>query len=273
MKARSAVEIMRRATAVALLFAFAATLPVAANPPDYQVEVVGTAFDVNLPDGRQVMGDDLVGMVLTLSDPGGAERSIRIDAVQPDPKDGEITLYALSILDPASGTWGNLCSPDAEGLAMGFPLSGTWTATGEHIPSSHAFSMTCTSGVNGKCVRLGYKPWKDSHDGISLWDLHQACTRMLRADYCGDGTPHTRDGTRVEVYDTIGIQSPEPESGLSFEAAWRPDGAICVRKVRIPEIITLDVLVQSCPRLREHVGPECTEERALQLGALVINGS
>jgi hypothetical protein len=78
----------------------------------------------------------------------------------------------------------------------------------------------------------------------------------------------------VEVYDTVGIQSPEPGSALSFEAAWRADGAVCVRKVRIPEIITVEALVQSCPaRLREHVGPECTEERALQLGALVINGS
>jgi hypothetical protein len=123
-------------------------------------------------------------------------------------------------------------------------------------------------------VRLGYKPWKNSRDGVSLWELHQACTRMLRADYCGDGTPHTRDGTRVEVYDTMGIQSPEPESGLSFEAGWRADGAVCVRKVRIAELTSLEALVQACPeRLREHVGAECSEERALQLGALVINGS
>jgi hypothetical protein len=89
-------------------------------------------------------------------------------------------------------------------------------------------------------VRLGYKPWKNSRDGVSLWELHQACTRMLRADYCGDGTPHTRDGTRVEVYDTMGIQSPEPDSGLSFEAGWRADGAVCVRKVRIAEITSLE---------------------------------
>lgn len=46
------------------------------------------------------------------------------------------------------------------------------------------------------------------------------------------------------------------------------------RKVRIPEITALEALVQSCPaRLRNHVGPGCTEERALQLRALVINGS
>jgi ADYC domain-containing protein len=274
MKARNAVEIVKRVTVVTLLFALVATLRAGTDQPQYQVEVVGTEFNLVLPDGRQVRGDDLVGMILTLEDPGSARRSIRIDAVQPDPKDPEITLYALFVLDPVSGTWENPCGPDAEGLAMGFPLSGTWTAAGEHIPSDHAFSITCTRGVNAKCVRMGYKPWKNSNDGTSLWGLHQACTRMLRADYCGDGTPHTRDGTLVDIYDTVGIQSPQPESGLSFEAAWRADGAVCVRKVRIPEITTLEALVQSCPaRLRNYVGPECTEERALQLGALAMNES
>jgi ADYC domain len=238
-----------------------------------KVEVVGTEFRVTLPDGRQLTGDHLLGTILTFADSSAARRRLRIDAVQPDPKDssGEIILYRLSIGAVNMDTWEPLCGTDAD--AMGFPLSGTWTPTGEHQPSEQAFSLTCTSGDIAKCVRMGYKPWK-IRDGTSLWDFHQACTRMLRADYCGDGTPHTRDGTPVDVYDTVGIQLPEPGSGLSFEAAWRADGAVCVRKVRIPEITTLEALVQSCPaRLRNRVGPECTKERALQLGALVINGS
>jgi hypothetical protein len=64
----------------------------------------------------------------------------------------------------------------------------------------------------------------------------------------------------------------EPESGLSFEAAWNADGALCARK--IPEITTLKVLVQACrARLRNHVEPYCTEERGRQSEALVMNGS
>ena len=58
------------------------------------------------------------------------------------------------------------------------------------------FSVTCTSGVIGKCVRAGYKPWKTAADGRPMWDYHQACTRLIRADYCGDGRTHTRDGVR-----------------------------------------------------------------------------
>ena len=105
--------------------------------------------------------------------------------------------------------------------------------------------------------------------------IHQACTRMLRADYCGDGTPHTQDGTEVDVYDTLGIQSPQADSDMTFEAAWTADGSACVRKVRNPEITTLDALLESCPaRLRGHTGTACSEQDMMQSGEpLVLNRS
>jgi hypothetical protein len=97
---------------------------------------------------------------------------------------------------------------------------------------------------------------------------------MLRADYCGDGRPHTRDETLVDVYDTLGIQSPQAQSGLTFEAAWTAAGAVCVRKMRIPELATLDDIVRACPaRLAGNVGMQCDEERAVEQGALIFNRS
>jgi hypothetical protein len=41
----------------------------------------------------------------------------------------------------------------------------------------------CISGAVGKCARFGYKPWKVLSDGQALSMYHQACVRMLRADY------------------------------------------------------------------------------------------
>ena len=48
----------------------------------------------------------------------------------------------------------------------------------------------------------------------------------MRADYCGNGKPHTRDGTRIELWDREGIQVDTSEPGLTFEAAWNEDGAV-----------------------------------------------
>src|SRR5262249_52952547 len=124
----------------------------------------------------------------------------------------------------------------------------------------HAFSLTCTSGAQGKCVRFGYKPWKQAPDGTSLWDHHQACTRLLRADYCGDGTAHTRDGTMVDLYDRYAIQAEEPLPGMSFAAAWDAAGAVGVRRPRIPALISLEALARACPRLASRLGEACSED-------------
>jgi hypothetical protein len=59
--------------------------------------------------------------------------------------------------------------------------------------------------------------------------------RLVRADYCGDGIGHTRDGTPIDIFDAIGIQHDEPAPGMTFEAAWRADGAVCVRHTRLPD--------------------------------------
>jgi ADYC domain-containing protein len=47
-------------------------------------------------------------------------------------------------------------------------------------------------------VRFGYKPWREAA-GKPRWDYHQACVRMVRADYAGDGIGHTRDGTLIDL--------------------------------------------------------------------------
>ena len=123
------------------------------------------------------------------------------------------------------------------------------------------------------CVRFGYKPWKAAPDGRPLLDYFNACVRMLRADYCGDGTPSTRDGTLIDVYDRARIQTPELVPGMEFEAAWSPEGAVCVRHTRIKEILTLERLAATCPRLGDRLGPACDEAAGRRMGAILFNRS
>jgi ADYC domain len=227
----------------------------------YAVRVAGTTFEIAGPDGHVLPQDALVGVEISVDDGVGGRAEIRIDAVVPDPQDtdGDVTLYALSVQD-GDASWRNLCTPGPDGLALGFPVSGTWTSRGVHERSAGAFSITCTSGTIGKCVRMGYKYWRTEANGAPMWALHQACTRMLRADYCGDGQPHTRDGTVVNVYDRFGIQRPDA-APASHEATWDENSARCVERTRVPDVATLEEITRSCPeRLAAHSGRTCADE-------------
>ena len=47
-------------------------------------------------------------------------------------------------------------------------------------------------------------------------DWYNACIRLLRADYCGDGRPFTRDGTLVDIYDHLGGHRSDARSTLEL---------------------------------------------------------
>jgi ADYC domain len=257
-------------TLVAALVCSALGQAAASGP---SLEVFATQFRVTMPDGRILASRDLVGAVLDAADETGRVITVRIDAVAQDPSDadGDIWLHRFSVMDSGTGAWRELCSLGPDGTAAGFPLAGRWASDGRHERTASGFTISCTSGAIGKCVRIGYKPWRE-FKGESLWDYHQACVRAIRADYGGEGTGHTRDGTLVDISDRLGIQPPEPGprgAALEFEAAWGPDGAVCVRRTRIPELLSTDELAERYPSLSAQIGPDCSEA----VSALIWNRS
>ncbi|MGH6936132.1 MAG: ADYC domain-containing protein [Methylocella sp.] len=225
------------------------------------VEVERTEFRVTLSDGRIIPQERLPGTLLVLGDGTGRQRRIRIDGIERDAKDpaGEVVLYALSEQDPGTGAWRNLCLPDPEGRRLGFPLAGAFMSDGRYEASHAGILLTCTGGAEGKCVRFGYKPWGFGPNDISLAPYYQACVRLVRADYCGDGIGHTRDNTPIDIFDAIGIQRDEPAPEMTFEAAWRADGAVCVRHTRLPDVLDSAALAERCPRLAHSIGETCDE--------------
>jgi hypothetical protein len=188
------------------------------------------------------------GAILEALNDAGVPARLRVEAVEMDPRDqdGDVRLYTLSQLDPVSGSWHSYCSPDAEGRSRAIPVQGSWRVDGSFDAAAGRVTFACTSGAIAKCIRFGYKPWKIV-DGVSLRDHHQACMRMVRADYCGDGRAHTRDGTRIDMWDRLGIQQRTDTSEYPevFEAAWGPHGAEYVNVPRWSEDV--QALASECP--------------------------
>jgi hypothetical protein len=104
---------------------------------------------------------------------------------------------------------------------------------------------------------MGYKPWN------GLADHHQACTRMVRADYCGDGTAHTLNGRAINLYDGLGVQVDT--LNWSFEAEWTPDGARCIVNRRAKDLLAS---VPAC--LRDKIFSDCGNPESFTSGRALL---
>jgi hypothetical protein len=244
--------------------ALALVFPHTAQALNGHLEAAKGEFRLRLDDGRVLEREALAGARVVIGN-RSQEVHILIDAVEEHEAvpGGPLVLYRLLAEDPVQRTLHDLCQPDARGRRLALP-----------VPRDSGFDLTCTSGAEGKCILMGYRPWED-RDDVPVKDLHAACIRMVRADYGGDDHPATENGTAIDVYDRFGIQAPETVSPMPFEAAWGIHGALCVAHPRIARNITLEMLEQRYPTLRGRLGPEvCTEEAARKIpGALLFNRS
>jgi hypothetical protein len=242
---------------------FAATPSVAATAPPLTVD--GTEFVLTLEDGRALRSADLVGATLMMR-VGNDEVAVTIESVEEDPDSigGDVFLHRF-IVKNESGKVSDFCTSDAQGQNLGFPVP----------KEGGGFELTCTSGAIGKCVRWGYRFWKEVSGGPPLRALHQACIRMTRADYGGDGSTFTRDGTTIFFCDRFNVIPCGNGAAMAFEAAWGADGAVCVAHPRIAEIVTLGQLAKRYPHLASRLGPDvCGEESAMRdPDALLFNRS
>jgi len=212
------------------------------------VKLDKTSFQLMTFGGPPMTGAGFVGAVFTGKLSNGQSLTLRIEDRVPSAQT-DVFFYEISYRASGSGssaTWKSLCGTTPSGeLHRAIPLAGVWDysqrqpTSGMHITEPDTFTFACRGYAIAKCVELGYRPWASVTEcltpgvckTISADNLHQACTRMLRADYCGDGVPHTKDGTEVDVWDGFGIQSPV-DAGFSFEAEWTPTGARCIEHTR-----------------------------------------
>ncbi|WP_437587204.1 ADYC domain-containing protein [Sorangium sp. So ce1000] len=187
---------------------------------------------------------------------------------------GDARRYKLEVLWPPVGSspqsWTDEFTP---GYAVA--LDGVWDdRTGEHRSRDDMLTLAGDDTAVGKCYQTWrYRPLDASEPARSkpMSDLHAACVRMVRADYCGDGKSATQTGTHIDVWDTANVNTKEPDMpGHGFEAAWTSKGAVCLDHRRLPT-------EKECfPALPICHSPEVAKALAKQKGlgdALLFNAS
>jgi hypothetical protein len=155
--------------------------------------------------------------------------------------DPSLAAYTVEFYDPAAGGWYPI-EVDANGAAVeSIPLRGKWNREmgvkggGKFTDEEYTVTFAVRGYALAKCAEWGYLPWTVGRK------YHQACTRMVRADYCGDGNSWTYDGTLINIFDDLGVQlrdtePPAPGYEWRREGEWQKDGANCVTARRVEEL-------------------------------------
>ncbi|TMQ14226.1 MAG: hypothetical protein E6J91_16200 [Deltaproteobacteria bacterium] len=178
---------------------------------------------------------------------------------------GSTYLYTLEQNVDDASDWQPACPLDADSRRVAIPLVATWDQQGNRVASNDLFTLGCTTGVLAKCYRWGYRPWVTSYG--DLVSAHWTCTRLARADYCGNGTSHTHDGTEINLWDNLPSPGPIQSRGTTpllmfFEAGWNTSGAVCLSHARW--LLGGNLIAQHCPNRLIAPGP-------LVLGATVCD--
>jgi ADYC domain len=182
--------------------------------------------------GQHLSGKDFTQAHFLGNLGNGGQVELRVEAVTPGTGERRsVWTYRVSYHEPADGRWYPICQDKSGRPVDAIAVAGRWDYRqgvpglgGAKYDDPSAFTFACEGAAIAKCIRFGYEPWASS-GGVSLAAHHQACTRLVRADYCGDGTSHTVDGQWVNLYDALGVQ--RDTEAWALEAEWDTEGARC----------------------------------------------
>jgi hypothetical protein len=190
--------------------------------------------------GTALAGTRLIAQARNLALGQTAAIEYRLAAVEAETEydptaTGDTFLYTLEQNVDGTGSWQPACAIDGDGRRAAIPLAAYWEEHGDRVESTTLFTLGCTTGVIAKCYRWGYRPWLTGFGDQAA--MHWVCTRAARADYCGNGKSHTRDGTLINVWDNSPAPGPiqahgTPAPDMLFEAGWSTTGAVCFSHAR-----------------------------------------
>lgn len=143
----------------------------------------------------------------------------------------------------ADGVATPVCTPDPDGDISVVPMRNLHVddITGDVTTRSDTLYLACTSGAVGKAAVWGYKSWN-----LSPADFEVA-VRMVRADYCYDGTSWTTPSAPIEIKDRWGINDHLNPTNPT-EAVWGKDFLRCLATPRGGQPVTCNgAALPACP--------------------------
>ncbi len=188
---------------------------------------------------HRLSGTALIGLKLHFMVKGydNVEHEVVLELIDhlADPTAGDF--YAITKVDPLSGEHlAPLCEEDAGGyrLARIYDALSLNGQSGEiTYPSVGIHHVACSSGSLAKAALFGYPPDPARLDTQRF----TLANRVVRADYCADGTPYTYPGNLLDIEDNF---SPGQEGktiadvyaslgeGEVVEAVWDANGVLCM---------------------------------------------
>lgn len=207
-------------------------------------------------------GEDVVGWRLQVKLPNDDENFIWINAIDagiPSWATGAkpITGYALAYFDTQAAEWHNVCpesGTDTTDIAATLIGDELYDRAAKTVAPDQTgwFTIACRDEAVYKMKLMNYGPNDDftGNGDPATVDQRQATIKMITADYCGDGTSYTAQGTPllwqnaggwVDIY-PLG-QNPAP----LIEAEWTSSGATCLSNPRHVDIAEVACALPACP--------------------------
>lgn len=193
---------------------------------------------------RRLLGEALAGATFEAVRRDGTRVPMRLSGMGPMRR-GRVPGVALSApttyrveVQRDGASWTPLCDGGAGATLVpgAFEIDDQGHVTGTYRAAPDRFTFACPDGAAAKCVAWGYAPWLR---GGKMAAYYQACTRMARADYCGNGYSRTVEGTVINYGDFAAPQVSvfAHRDGFVPEAVWGiGDGgepaALCLSRSR-----------------------------------------
>jgi len=196
-------------------------------------------------NGSTLRGLQLIGATILVKEPGLLSLPLPITIAGYDeipswaPGTPDVGTYALVYPDLGSLTGTrNVCNGDLiDVLATAAVVLGgeTYNLSTKEVNEGldRWFTIGCAGSAAAKMRLFNYGPQSDfdGNGNPATVDQRQATLKMITADYCGNGTSYTANGTPLQFEDAANTVAVSGTPGAS-EAIWTAEGALCLDTLR-----------------------------------------